>query len=139
MVQSFARSRESEGPKAVRGRTRPSLELPAGVTAATTATAIAATAATGRLGTGFIHTHGASVELSAVQLGNSGFGIALLGHFDEGKAAGLSGSAIGYDVDAFDGAVRPECGIELVLCCFITQVSDKDVGHVTEIPLREIS
>ena len=78
--------------------------------AAVTTTAAASTAAAAALGlrTGFIHIERAAIEFGAVQLRESGFGIALFRHFDEGEAAGLPCVTIGDDADALNGAVLGE-------------------------------
>jgi hypothetical protein len=63
------------------------------------------------LGTGFVNVQCAAVEFGAVQLRDCCFRIALLGHFDERKAAGLTAVAVGYDVDALDGAIGEGGGL----------------------------
>ncbi len=97
--------------------------------AAVTATAAKATAAAGGLGTSFVDVQAAAIEFRSVQLRNSRFRIAALGHFYKCKAARLTAVAIRHNVHAFNSAVRRKRRIKFVLSSLITQISDKDVSQ----------
>src|ERR1019366_1974986 len=76
-----------------------SYKLPALTTAAT------ATAGAIGLGTRFVDVQRAAIQFAAVHRGDCLLGFAIVSHFHKPKASGLSGVAIGTDVDTVYGAV----------------------------------
>jgi hypothetical protein len=84
----------------------------AGTSAATatgTATATTAWRASAiRLGTGFVNVQCAPTQFLAIECGNGLLGFGGIRHFDERKAAGTAGVAIGHDADLFDSSMRFE-------------------------------
>jgi hypothetical protein len=114
-------------------------KLPAGLapttaaaTESTTAAAVAAAAAeSAALGarTGFVDVQRATVQFLAVEGLDGLHGLGLIGHFDKGKAAGLSGIPIAHDAGLFNGAVCGKSGLELRLRGLISKVSNKNIRH----------
>jgi hypothetical protein len=60
-------------------------------------------------------------------------------HFHEGEAARLAGVAICNDAHSLHTAVSGESSLKIVLCCLITEVSDKYVGHSIDPLFRDLS
>jgi hypothetical protein len=107
-------------------------------TAATTATAGATTTASAASGlrTGFIDVQRAAIHFLAIELGDSRFRIAALGHFDKCKTTGLAAVAVRYDVNALDAAILRKSLLQVFLRGLVTQVSDKDIRH--SVPLFNV-
>jgi hypothetical protein len=76
------------------------IELPA-----LAAEATATTTWTIRLGTGFIDVEHTAIHVSTIQGGNGFVAFPIVSHLDKPKTAGLSGVAIGANVDTLYGAV----------------------------------
>ena len=55
--------------------------------------------------------------------------LGLIGHFDKGEAAGLSGVAIAHDAGFLNCAVRGKSCLELGLRGLISKVSNKNIRH----------
>jgi hypothetical protein len=104
----------------------PAAPATAGTTTATAVAAPAATATCG-LGTRFIHVQCTAIQLSAVELRDSGQCITLFRHLNECEAAGLPSVTVGHDTDALNIAIRSERRIQFILRRLITQISDKNV------------
>jgi hypothetical protein len=71
----------------------------------------------------FIHVQAAAVDILAGQLGNRAIGSRVVVHFDEAKAAGLAGRAIGHKIDAIDLPVGGEHALHLLFGRMERQVS----------------
>jgi hypothetical protein len=52
-----------------------------------------------------------------------------VGHFDKREATGLARVAIRYNVYSLYATVSGESGMQVILRCLITEISDKYVGH----------
>jgi len=96
---------------------------------ATTAETTAASAVV--LGPSFVDIDGASTELAAVECGDGFFAIFIAVHFDEAKATGASGIAIGHDADTVDLTVAFENLPEFVFTGIETEIPHKDVLHAS--------
>lgn len=79
------------------------------------------------------------MKFCAIQLSNGGLGCVGVGHFDERKAARLTGIPISDDTDSLDSAISGESGLKIVLGCLITEISDKNVGHSMFPLMRKLS
>jgi hypothetical protein len=79
------------------------------------------------------------VEFGTIQLSNRRLRGVSFRHFHEGEATRLAGVAIGDDAHSLDTAVSGESSLKVVLCCLITEVSDKNVGHSIFPLFRDLS
>jgi hypothetical protein len=112
----------------------PSTTTAATIAAATTAafattTAITATAAALGLWPSFVYVKRTAIEFRAVEMGNGCLRSLRIGHFDERETTGLPGVTIRNDIYTLHTAILGECGMQVILRCLITEVSDKYVGH----------
>jgi hypothetical protein len=101
----------------------------AAIAASTLTTAIAAVPAASGLGSRLIDVHGSTAQFGAVQLRNGVLRSLRVSHFNEGKTAGLAGSSVSDDIDAFHSAIRFKGGLQVFLSRLVTEISDKNVGH----------
>ena len=97
----------------------------AAATAMAAATAIAVTSATttrSTLGTGtrFVHVESPAIQFLPVECFDCLGRLGCIGHFDKGKAAGLSGIAVAYYAGFFNGAIRGKGSFQLRLCGLIS-------------------
>jgi hypothetical protein len=83
--------------------------LPALVLATPAITAVS-TASAVFFRAGLVHIERSAVQFVAVERSNGLYALAIIAHFHEGEASGLSGIAIGYHVHAVDRAVRLKKG-----------------------------
>jgi hypothetical protein len=102
-------------------------------TASTAAAAKAASTTAARstlgFGSGFVDGEVAAIKVATVQLLHCGFGFAVIRHFDERKAARLSGIAVAHDVDGIHGAELGECLAQRVFVCLEIQVAHVNILH----------
>jgi hypothetical protein len=70
-------------------------------------------AAVGRLGTSFVHVHGAAVKLRTVEVRDGVLGRFGIAHFYEREAARLTRFAVGHDVHALYVAISSERILEI--------------------------
>jgi hypothetical protein len=77
----------------------------------------------------FIHREIAPTQIDAVHRGNGLLGFTGVGHFDETKAAGASGFAIGHDADFLHRAMRFKSGPEFGLRRAMRQISHIEILH----------
>jgi hypothetical protein len=93
-------------------------------TAVTATTAIAVTAAatraTLRTGTRFVYVQSPAVQFLPVQCFDCFGRFGCVGHFDEGKAAGLSGIAVAHYAGLLNCAVRGKGSFQLRLCSLVS-------------------
>jgi hypothetical protein len=83
--------------------------------------------------TGFIHGDGAATEIGAVQLFDRRSGAGVF-HFNKTKALGLSGHAVGDDVDGRDVTELGEGITQFVLGRLERKVADINIFHKSRTP-----
>jgi hypothetical protein len=109
--------------------------MPLVVVASTSASAATTkalpTAALGAVGLGLslVDLQRTPAEVSAVQRGNGFVGLAGVGHFNEGEAAGASGLAVGDDTDFFNRSVRFENASQFGLGSAVGEIADVNILH----------
>lgn len=112
-----------------------SQRLPTAVFATTAVTAVApATARASFLRAGFIYVERSAIEFVAIERGDGLHTLAIVVHFDEGKASRLSAIAVGYDVHTVNRAIRLEQGAKRFFVRAETQVSHKYIFQVVFFP-----
>src|SRR4029077_13785567 len=104
-------------------------------TTAGTSTTTARTTATRwtaaiRLGTGFVDVQGAAAQFLAIEGGNRLLGFGGVCHFDERKAAGTAGIAIGHDADLLDRPMGFEQRPQLCFSGAVGDVANKQLLHI---------
>jgi hypothetical protein len=108
-----------------------SSRLPASLLALATALGAVSTAAPALfLRPGFIYGERSAIEFLAVERDNGPLAFAVIGHFHESKASGLSGIAVGYDADAIHRAVRFKQGSNSILSGTEAEISYKNIFHL---------
>src|SRR6266700_7897022 len=101
----------------------------AALTAATTVSAAAESPVC--LRTGFVDVQRPAVEVPAVQFGNGAVPFGIVAHFDESKASGLPGVAVGDDADPIDGPIGFKHGANCVFGSPEAEISYKNIFHFT--------
>jgi len=111
---------------------------PAAATAAPsfTPSAVASTF-TRWFGPRFIYVQNAPVQFGPIQVCDGCLGFTRIAHFQKGETARLSGLAISHNIASFNPAVLGEGGLELILCCSITEIAHKNIGH-SVIPFLQV-
>lgn|SRR5581483_9583016 len=93
----------------------------------------ATTAASARsvgLGARFVHAERSAMQITAVQIRHGGFAFLPVCHFDKRKPAGLTGHAIGNEIDSLDRTVLRKDRRKIFLRRVETQVSNVNVNHL---------
>ena len=112
--------------------------LPTVVSATTAATPAESPATAGAragfLGAGLIYVERSAVEFVAIQCGDRFQALAIIAHFDEGKASRLTCIAIGYNIDTVNRAIRLKKGAKRVFARAEAEVSYKYVFQLIFFP-----
>jgi hypothetical protein len=107
--------------------------LPALVVALASPAAAAKTSTTAAaffLWPGLIDVQGPAIEFPPIQRGNRLFALTVITHFDEAKAPGAPGFAVGYDVHTIHRAVSLKHRSNRIFSSTETEISNKNVLHL---------
>jgi hypothetical protein len=105
------------------------MRSPATLPPATVISAVS-TAATILFWPSFVDIQRPAVQVTAVESGNGLFSLAVIAHFDEAKASGLSSVPVGNDVYTIHCAVLLEHGSNSAFGGVEAEVSYKNVFHL---------
>jgi hypothetical protein len=97
--------------------------------AATPAATTTAARATSALRTSFIDVKRSAANIFPINRVNRALALGIVRHFNEGKAAGLTGITIGDNIYTIHTAVRLEQRTDVLFGCAETQVTYKNILH----------
>jgi hypothetical protein len=106
---------------------------------ATTAKPSPATTPTGRFRARFVHVEGAAIQFGSIQLSDGRLRVLRVGHFYEGKAAGLTGVPVRDDIDSFNVAELGKSREQVLLRGLEAEITDKNVAHGVLVRMFKLS